>query len=41
MAVFFVLNLIPLLIALLPHLYKVFTFTQIYWKFIYIRAAEG
>lgn len=41
MIVFSILNLLALLLALLPHIYKLFNFVNIYWKFIYISSKDG
>jgi len=41
MIVFSILNLLSLLLALLPHIYKLFSFINTYWKFIYISHKDG
>ncbi len=41
MIIFFLLNLMALLIAFLPNLYKLISFTKVYWKFIYISSKTG
>ncbi|TFG01093.1 MAG: hypothetical protein EU541_00445 [Promethearchaeota archaeon] len=39
--VFSLLNLIALMIALIPHIYKLYSFGKVYWKFIYLSAEGG
>jgi hypothetical protein len=41
LTVFSILNLISLFIALFPHIYKLFKFIKIYWKFIYISSKDA